>query len=158
MRSQRSAPTGALAPPVPTQAEMARDELAALDAVERIERAQQRKPAVQAGPRCGLPRPTPRPPAGPPIEPPVTRVDNATWQHWQTARRQRIDARPPPRDARRAVAVALNAEHIDQGTASATCPRCHGVLAIRFRGELIDLDCCDGCPPGDVQRAAGVVA
>jgi hypothetical protein len=139
----------------PTQAEMDREEAQALDAVEAIERAQQRRPTVQAGPRCAIPRPTARPPAGPPVEP-VTRVDNATWGRWETERRQRIDARrPAPRDARRAVAVALDAEHVDRDTSSATCPRCHGVLAIRFRGELIDLDCLDGCPPADVE---GVIA
>jgi hypothetical protein len=78
-------------------------------------------------------------------------VDNATWERW-AERQQRIDARPPPRrDARRAVAVALDAEYVDRDTASAQCPRCHGVLAIRWRGELVDLECCDGCPPGDVE-------
>lgn len=77
-----------------------------------------------------------------------------------TAERQRrIDARPPPpRDARRAVAVALNAEYIDRDTASATCPLCAGVLAIRYRGELVDLDCLDGCPSGDVEHAAGATS
>ncbi len=101
----------------------------------------------------------PRVQAGPPIEPPITHVATATWQHWQAERQQRIDARPPPRrDARRAVAVALNAEYVDQDTASATCPRCAGVLALRFRGELVELDCCDGCPPGDVERAVGVTS
>jgi hypothetical protein len=86
-------------------------------------------------------------------------VDNATWGRWETARQKHIDARrPAPRDARRAVAVALDAEHVDRDTASAVCPICHGVLAIRFRGELIDLDCLDECPPGDVERAVGVTS
>jgi hypothetical protein len=33
------------------------------------------------------------------------------------------------------------------------------VLAIRYRGELVDLDCLEGCPAEDVERAvAGVIA
>lgn len=71
---------------------------------------------------------------------------------------RRIDARPaPPRDARRRVCVAVDAQYVDRDTASAQCPICHGALAIRFRGELVDLECCDGCAPGDVEHAVGSV-
>lgn len=127
-----------------------------LDVLEHRQRARQ---PIQDGPRCAIPRPAVRPPAGPPIESPHTRVSDATWAAWEAERQRRIDARrPPERDARRRICVALNAEYIDQGTASAPCPRCDGVLAIRFRGLLIDLECCDGCAPGDVERAAGVTS
>lgn len=132
------------------------DESEPVDVLEHRQRARQ---PVQDGPRCPWPRMTPPPPAGPPIEPPVTRVSDATWQQWEAERQQRIDARPPPRrDARRRICVALSAEYVDLHTASAQCPICHGVLAIRFRGLLIDLDCLDECPPGDVERAVGVTS
>jgi hypothetical protein len=126
--------------------------------VDVLEHRQRRREPVQDGPRCAIPRPTARPPAGPPVEP-VTRVDNATWGRWEAERQKHIAARrPAPRDARRAVAVALSAEYSDLHTASARCPICHGVLAVRCRGLLIDLDCLDGCPPGDVERAVAVIS
>jgi hypothetical protein len=126
------------------------------ESVDVLEHRLRRSEPVQDGPRCPWPRMTPPPPAGPPIEPPVTHVSDATWE---AERRRRIDARPPPpRDDRRAVAVALNAEYVDQDTASAACPICAGVLALRFRGELVELDCCDGCAPDDVQQAVAVIA
>jgi hypothetical protein len=129
-----------------------------VDALRDAFDAQELALRALAGPRCPWPRMTPPPPAGPPIEPPVTRVDNATWARWEADRQRRIDARrPAPRDARRRIAVALGAEHVDQDTASARCPLCAGVLAIRFRGELVDLDCLDGCPPADVERAVARV-
>jgi hypothetical protein len=141
----------------PTQNQMDRDEAQRLDLLEEWE-ARHRGRRIGAGPRCAIPRPTPRPPAGPPIEP-VTRVDNATWARWEAERQRRIDARPaPPRDARRRVCVALDAEYVDRDTASAVCPICHGVLALRFRGALVEFDCCDGCPAVDVERAVGVTS
>lgn len=119
---------------------------------------QRRRGPLQDGPRCPIPRPTVRPPAGPPVEPPIARVSDATWAAWEAERQRRIDAQPPPRrDARRRVAVALDAEYVDRDTASARCPICDGVLAIRFRGALIDLVCLDGCPTADVERAVGSV-
>lgn len=142
----------------PTQDQMNREEAQRLDLLEEWE-ARHRGRRIGPGPRCAIPRPAPRPPAGPPVEPPVTRVDNATWASWGRERRQRVDARrPPARDARRRICVALNAEYVDQGTASARCPICAGVLAICWRGELTELACLDGCASGDVERAAGVTS
>lgn len=145
-----------------TLAEELGSEDAAVDALRDAFNAEEITPtlAVQAGPRCPWPRMVPPPPVGPPIEPPVTRVDNATWARWEADRQQHVDARPPGQlDARQRLARALDAEYIDLDTASARCPRCHGPLAIRWRGELTDLDCVDGCPPADVEAAvAGVVA